>query len=343
MTGIDIMTVPEPDPEQFFGPVESSLDGLRRSYVFLEALDMGIFSSLAEGKDIGEIARDLGLEAVMAGLFCDTLCDMGLLERRGERYANTPAASAYLVRSSPYYQGRSFDHLRRDLPRWQSLGEVLRSGPLIMKRDEFFNERWICAIAERSLCGGVQRVASQVSEAIRPEQWGRMLDLGGGHGLYAIAFCAIHPTLEAVVFDRPEIVPVTARYIERFGATRVATMAGDYTTDDIGSGYDMLFSSFTGIGAEPRMIPKLTSALVPGGHLIIRSHQEHVREDALGNLGWNFFTVEGGKGGRRRFSDPGMVSPARYREELTDHGLEVLRHWEPDKFSEITIARRVRG
>ena len=42
-------------------------------------------------------------------------------------------------------------------------------------------------------------------------------------------------------------------------------MAGDFTKDDIGSGYDLIFSSFNPSGSEAGMISVLKDALVPEG------------------------------------------------------------------------------
>ena len=38
-----------------------------------------------------------------------------------------------------------------------------------------------------------------------------MIDLGGGHGLYAIALAALNPALEAYVFDLPLVIPTNER------------------------------------------------------------------------------------------------------------------------------------
>ena len=38
---------------------------------------------------------------------------------------------------------------------------------------------------------------------------GRVLDVGGGSGAFAMAFARQQPGLEAVVFDLPNVVPIT--------------------------------------------------------------------------------------------------------------------------------------
>ena len=45
-----------------------------------------------------------------------------------------------------------------------------------------------------------------------------MLDLGGGAGTNAIAFCRVYPTLSATVFDLATTLPLTERTVKRGGA-----------------------------------------------------------------------------------------------------------------------------
>ncbi|MBE9592648.1 MAG: hypothetical protein IMF19_04135, partial [Proteobacteria bacterium] len=72
----------------------------------------------------------------------------------------------------------------------------------------------------------------------------RLIDLGGGHGLFGIGFAQENPQLEVVVFDQPGVTDITQEYINEYGMQdRVKTMTGDYTKDDIGSNYDIAFEA----------------------------------------------------------------------------------------------------
>jgi predicted TPR repeat methyltransferase len=100
----------------------------------------------------------------------------------------------------------------------------------------------------------------------------RMLDLGGGHGMFALYFVEAHPQMTCVVFDRPAVVAVADDFARKYGLQdRVSTMAGDYLADDIGSGYDLIWACATLNFARhdlDTLIGKILAALNPGGVFI---------------------------------------------------------------------------
>jgi hypothetical protein len=100
-----------------------------------------------------------------------------------------------------------------------------------------------------------------------------MLDIGGGHGLYAIALCQENPDLQACVFDLPHVVPLTREYIGRYGMDgRVSARGGDILIDDPGRGYDLIIVSHLLYKFRDRLVDvlgKVTESLAPGGLLVL--------------------------------------------------------------------------
>ncbi len=75
----------------------------------------------------------------------------------------------------------------------------------------------------------------------------------------------------------PNVVPVTRKYIDKANLGQsVVTVAGDYLSDDLGSGFDLvLMSAIIHINnpEENRiLIKKGADALSPGGQLVIMDH-----------------------------------------------------------------------
>ena len=96
---------------------------------------------------------------------------------------------------------------------------------------------------------------------------------GGGHGLFGIAFAQENPDLEVVVFDKPEVIPMTRGYIDRYKmGDRVSTLEGDYTKDPIGSDYGIAFEacSFGGRGDEALSFYRQVASALKDGGLFIR-------------------------------------------------------------------------
>ena len=89
-----------------------------------------------------------------------------------------------------------------------------------------------------------------------------------------MAFARRKPSLHAVVFDLPNVVPLTQRYIEEAGfASRISTVVGDYTVDPLPGGFDVLFLSAIIHSNGPRtneaLVAKCAAALNEGGRLAI--------------------------------------------------------------------------
>ena len=335
-----LMAIPDPDPRELLEGIERANEGLRRSYIYMEALELDLFEITIEPVSAATIATRCGLNEDMAELFCEALHYMGLLDAYDGKYVNSPAASTYLVRASPYCQRISLERMGRSLKRWQNLTTILREGPELVRRENFFNEGWITSIAERVLCGEVRKVVEQVFQTVDLGGKRKFLDLGGGHGLYAATFLAFNPELDASVFDMPNIVPITRRYLAEHGASSIKILAGDFTKDPIGNDYDIIFSSFNPSGSDVRLIPKIRDALLEGGVFVNRQFTESARSDAVKNLEWNFTTFEeDGKIGRR-FSGPHTSSLDEYTDALISSGFELIRRWPVDDMSEIVAVTR---
>jgi len=75
--------------------------------------------------------------------------------------------------------------------------------------------------------------------------------------------------MTGVIFDRPEVVEGTQRFIQEYELEHRATViGGDYSRDSIGKGYDLVWTSFTlnhFRGNLDPIIRKIHAALNPGG------------------------------------------------------------------------------
>ena len=49
----------------------------------------------------------------------------------------------------------------------------------------------------------------------------KMLDLGGGHGLFAQAFVRAHPSMTAIIFDRAPVLTVAEEFIRENGMQKI--------------------------------------------------------------------------------------------------------------------------
>jgi len=78
----------------------------------------------------------------------------------------------------------------------------------------------------------------------------------------------LKPELEVVLFDLPQVTEISKEYLEQYGmSNKIKFIAGDFTEDDIGNGYDIVFVSDVTISG---ILKKVYDALNENGVLIYR-------------------------------------------------------------------------
>jgi predicted TPR repeat methyltransferase len=100
-----------------------------------------------------------------------------------------------------------------------------------------------------------------------------MLDLGGGPGLIGIAIVAAHPSMKGIIFDKPAVVTVAETFIKEYEMEdRMEVLGGDFTSDPIGEGYDLIWASSALSLAKDDMdslTKKIYDTLNPGGVFLV--------------------------------------------------------------------------
>src|SRR5688500_4789426 len=98
MTNTDAHSHDAVDPNRIFQLAQ----GLMASKHLFAASELGLFEALGEGPvDLAGLAARTGLTARTARISADAMVALGLLERHGDRYANTPVAATFLSGATP--------------------------------------------------------------------------------------------------------------------------------------------------------------------------------------------------------------------------------------------------
>jgi precorrin-6B methylase 2 len=337
----NLLSPSSPNSELFSNLLESSTDGLKKYYLLMAAWENGLFEHTVTPKTSNTLSQELGgYHEAMLQLFCEALTEIGLLTKLNDTYINSPLTSTYLLHDSPNYMAHSLQNTKANVNRWLQLQIILKNGPIKQKREDFFNENWLINIAEIAEAGAVARTLNVISAHLETNHWKRLIDIGGGHGLYAIAFTALNPQLEAYVFDLPKMTPITEKYVKEYDAQRVHILPGDIYKDSIGQDYDAIFSSFNPSCMDPALIGKIVDATAPGGDIIMRRFTDASHESALKTLDWNLFGFEGKKVGSKPHSSGTVLNQKEYLKALKNTGLTILGTYSMDNMSEITFARK---
>jgi SAM-dependent methyltransferase len=249
---------------------------LRESRIILTAVELGLADTLAGGEGMArEVAERLGTDLRATELLLNALVALGLVTKTGGRYGNSRLASECLVSTSPGYRGGGLRHHLHLWRTWSQLTDVVRTGrpsSTVRKKSDAAYSDFVRAMYDF----GWER-AQRMADALDLEGVTSLLDLGGGPGSYSIAFCARYPALRAVVFDRPQALPVASEIVARHGEEdRVSFQAGDFLVDPLGSGYDLVLVSHIihayGEEENRRILRKAGDALVPGGRLVLQDY-----------------------------------------------------------------------
>ena len=220
--------------------------GFEKGQIFLIALKLDVFTQLKEPKTAESLSKDLETHPEITRRFLDVLVALKLLSKREDLYSTATDVTPFLVEGEPYF-ARYLKFSIEEQEVWMKLEQSLKDGPSNIpahKHEHKYDRESIDWIARGTMLGRLQatlKIVSKLPEFLNAK---RLIDLGGGHGLFGIGFAQENPQLEVVVFDQPGVTDITQKYINEYGMQdRVKTMTGDYTKVDIGSNYDIAFEA----------------------------------------------------------------------------------------------------
>lgn len=246
-----------------------------RTRLLLAGIELGIFGHLGEFRSAAELAAVLGSHHGNTEKFLDGLVTIGLLEKSVGRYRNTEPTAHFLLPGKPRHLGPLLQMITAGCVKPpEDLIRLVLEGPDPDANPEDFADPQSWAKAAHAgaafVAGGIGRkMAEIVSRLPDFSTFRTMLDLGGGHGMFAQYFLAAHPDLTAVIFDRPAVLKVAEQLAREAGLTdRLVLCAGDYLADDLGGGFDLIWASSTLNFARhdlDSLMEKIYGALNPNG------------------------------------------------------------------------------
>jgi len=244
--------------------------------ILLTAVRLDIFSALdGKPRTAGEIAARLNAHEPTLTLLLNALVAMRLLAKEGESYRNSSAADKHLVRHSSQYVGHLLLLHDAEWNNWGKLEETIRTGTRVVDRHVFETDPELGTNVLAVLHRIGQQSGPDLAKRLQLSGPIRMLDLGGGAGTNAIAFCQVYPELSATVFDLPATLRLTEKTVKDAGLeSRIALRPGDFNRDPLGGPYDLVLMSdilhYQTFDTNEALVKNVFAHLAPGGRLIIK-------------------------------------------------------------------------
>ncbi|MEW5919623.1 MAG: methyltransferase [Bacillota bacterium] len=258
--------------------IDQMARGHELTQILLTGVHYELFDKTINPATAPELAQTLGADGALTEKFLLVLTALRLLDKNGEHFCNTKDAELFLTRKSPFYQGNLIRLVAQGKPGCVHIDLQQRDGQVgVGKEKPFesaFNREFVLAMAEAAMRGTLQKSVREIS--LFPEFVGaqRLLDLGGGHGLYGIAFAQLNPRLKVTVFDLPGVVEVARENIAAHGLeSQVRAVEGDFNKDVLGENFDIVFASdifYRPAEAIAPVLKKVYAALKPGGIVILK-------------------------------------------------------------------------
>jgi SAM-dependent methyltransferase len=319
------LAVPETDPAAIF---ELFRGNYASELLTAAVVEFRVFARLAErALSADELRRELGLAERPATVLLTALRAMKLIVEVDGRLRLTTLAQEHLVPGAPL-DVSAYLGLAAESPGVLGMIERLKSNHAVQAaRDDqgtafTFRQGVDSAMDQEAsarrltlaLAGRARNVAPALAEAWPLSTARRLLDVGGGSGLYTIAWLERHRQLRGVVWDRAEVLKVAIEM------DRLECVAGDMFADPVPEGADVCLLSNVlhdwDVADCRKLVTRCAAALAPGGWLLVH---DVLLNDALDGplpialYSAALFSVTEGR----------AYSAAEYRAWLTAAGLQV--------------------
>jgi hypothetical protein len=268
--------------------------GFWQAKAVMTAVELGVFAALALGPRRGdELASELALAGRGADDFFDALVALGLLERNGRTYSNTPLADHFLDPAKPSYIGGLLEMTNSRLyPVWGQLAEALRSGEprneAKVETDYYANlgrntDR--LAVFLRGMTGLSAAASRAIAQKVSWSDYRTFVDVGGAEGGLSVQLALAHPHLTGGTFELPGVRPYHDAYVAGFGlADRLRFFGGDFFADPLPQADVIVMGHVLhnwSLAQKRLLLQKAYDALLPGGMLLV--HESLIDDDRRSN------------------------------------------------------------
>jgi SAM-dependent methyltransferase len=330
-------------------PLMDTVVALLLARTIMAATALGIFDALENGALTAEaISVRCGTNPSATDRLLRALYGCRYLEWAQDHYRLAPVARRWLLRRQPQSLHAAILHRSLDL-RFMMFEDYVKDGKTQDFHGKLSPQEW--QVYHDGQASHATLLIEEVVKRVRlPEGATDLLDLGGGHGAYSVAFCRRYPTLRARVLDlarteglsEPTLASNADRSRVKFEIADIRTVPIPENSCDVILMANVVHHFDEAINR--RLMRTVARALRAGGALIVI---DFVRPRALARLGQLeglldlYFGAASGAGLwtiediRKWVSDAGNLEllPPKTMRRMPYCKMQVARSVKPDRMS----------
>lgn len=257
----------------------SMIRGYQPAQIILTAHRLGVFKWLGDrAYAVEEIATGLATSARGTRILLDALTAIGVVEKQADRYQNTLTTRTFCSGIGHEDRSTSLNHYADLMHIWSRLDESVRTGvscrlPLehLTQGEAKHNAVFIGAMAEIG-----RPNARIIAQTLDLSPFRRLVDIGGGPGVYAEEFLRNNPHMTALIADLPLTIQ-SAQPLVAGGefAHRIEFIAFDAYNDKdtLDEPFDLALVSnvlhMEGETKNRQLLQTIHQAMQPGGMIIL--------------------------------------------------------------------------
>jgi SAM-dependent methyltransferase len=245
--------------------------GFLRAHTLMTATRLGVFDAIGDGL-LGhdEVARRCGTDSRATDGLLRALASTGFLTIENERYRLNENSRGLVSGPGSVRDKVTFMELEQEW--WNRCDDYVRSGVPLDIHGTLDAARW--GLYQRGMRAGKETAAAEVAALLNLADDARVgLDIGGGHGAYAVALCRRYPSLRATIVDLPQAIEQAAPLLAAEGlGDRVQHRAGDARVAELGEPDVVVMASLVhhfDAASNRALVRRIATALRPRGKLAI--------------------------------------------------------------------------
>ncbi len=304
--------------------------------VLLTAVRLRMFTILAyQDLTVEELSSAIETAAQQLKPLLDACASLDLLLYQDGKYRNSPFSRMHLVEGKPGYIGDFLQMVSAESRQWDGLYGLItgKDDPSGHHEGETDPGKFTLAMNNIGMLGEAWALA----DAVDLGDCRKMVDAGGGSGLYSVYLCRKSPHLRSIVIDNKETLDATREMIAGCEEEdRIELLEADIAKDSLGKDVDVVLLSDV-VYEESFAHKVLTNArasLRENGLLIIRGYyydpeNPKSRFSALFKLNQMVFNPNGT-----------ILTLPSLREKVAETGFTIFKVTPLTELSSLILARR---